>query len=136
MNKSRHHYFRWTPRTARITLIYVAVIPMLCGYVAYNTDVSVPQLTATGHSPGASSKCSQRTGPVGFSRKAKGRHHLREIEGDGGAVGAACKLCTCDENRSIRDEMDRQYAWLKEEAPLGLGFIISSGSMWCLGILH
>ena len=46
MNKSRHHYFRWTPRTARITFLYVAVIPAICGYVAYNTDVSGPPLTA------------------------------------------------------------------------------------------
>ena len=40
MQKLRHHYFRWTPRTARITFIYVAVIPSIMGYVAYQTDVS------------------------------------------------------------------------------------------------
>ncbi|KAG9252808.1 uncharacterized protein F5Z01DRAFT_675611 [Emericellopsis atlantica] len=38
MQKARHHYFRWTPRTARITFIYVAVIPSIMGYVAYQTD--------------------------------------------------------------------------------------------------
>ncbi|KAH7308179.1 hypothetical protein B0I35DRAFT_483453 [Stachybotrys elegans] len=38
MQRSRHHYFRWTPRTAKITFIYVAVIPTIMGYVAYKTD--------------------------------------------------------------------------------------------------
>ncbi|KAF4120316.1 hypothetical protein GMORB2_3117 [Geosmithia morbida] len=38
MSKNRHHYFRFTPRTARITFIYVAVIPALLGVVAYQTD--------------------------------------------------------------------------------------------------
>ncbi|KAM0428265.1 hypothetical protein ACHAPT_007166 [Fusarium lateritium] len=38
MMKSRHHYFRWTPRTAKITFIYVAVIPAIMGYIAYKTD--------------------------------------------------------------------------------------------------
>lgn len=41
MQKSRHHYFRFTPRTARITFMYVAVIPAIMGYVAYNTEVSI-----------------------------------------------------------------------------------------------
>jgi hypothetical protein len=38
MQKTRHHYFRFTPRTGRITFIYVAVIPAVVGYVAYQTD--------------------------------------------------------------------------------------------------
>ncbi|TQS32137.1 hypothetical protein Golomagni_07556 [Golovinomyces magnicellulatus] len=38
--KTRHQYFRWTPRTARITIMYVAVIPAIMGYIAYKTDVS------------------------------------------------------------------------------------------------
>ncbi|KAL4725562.1 hypothetical protein ACLX1H_007711 [Fusarium chlamydosporum] len=38
MMKTRHHYFRWTPRTARITFIYVGVIPAIMGYIAYKTD--------------------------------------------------------------------------------------------------
>lgn len=40
MQKSRHLYFRWTPRTARIGFIYVLVIPSLMGYLAYQTQVS------------------------------------------------------------------------------------------------
>lgn len=41
MQKDRHKYFRWTPRTARLTFIYVALIPSIMGYIAYKTDVSV-----------------------------------------------------------------------------------------------
>lgn len=40
MQRNRHHYFRWTPRTARITLMYVCVVPAIMGYIAYKTDVS------------------------------------------------------------------------------------------------
>ncbi|OAQ62330.1 hypothetical protein VFPPC_14146 [Pochonia chlamydosporia 170] len=38
MQKTRHHFFRWTPRTARITFMYVVVVPAIFGYVAYKTD--------------------------------------------------------------------------------------------------
>ncbi|KAF5634552.1 nadh:ubiquinone oxidoreductase subunit [Fusarium sp. NRRL 52700] len=41
MMKTRHHYFRWTPRTARLTFIYVAVVPSIMGYIAYKTDVTL-----------------------------------------------------------------------------------------------
>ena len=40
MQKSRHYYFRWTPRTARIAFTYMVVIPAICGYAAYKSDVS------------------------------------------------------------------------------------------------
>lgn len=40
MQKARHKFFRWTPRTARITIMYVAVIPTIMGIIAYKTDVS------------------------------------------------------------------------------------------------
>jgi hypothetical protein len=46
MMKSRHHYFRWTPRTAKITFIYVGVIPAIMGYIAYKTDVSLAAAAA------------------------------------------------------------------------------------------
>lgn len=41
MQKNRVQYFRWTPKNARITVMYVAVIPAIMGYIAYKTDVSV-----------------------------------------------------------------------------------------------
>ncbi|KAF4437963.1 nadh:ubiquinone oxidoreductase subunit [Fusarium acutatum] len=43
MMKTRHHYFRWTPRTARLTFIYVAVVPTIMGYIAYSTDENLPR---------------------------------------------------------------------------------------------
>lgn len=33
-------YFRWTARTAKISLIYVVVVPTIMGIIAYKTDVS------------------------------------------------------------------------------------------------
>ncbi|KAI0481057.1 NADH:ubiquinone oxidoreductase 6.6kD subunit [Xylariaceae sp. FL0804] len=38
MTTNRHKYFRWTPRTARITIMYVLVVPSIFAYVAYQTD--------------------------------------------------------------------------------------------------
>ena len=40
MNANRYKYFRWTPRTAWITFVYVAVVPSIIGYVGYVTEVS------------------------------------------------------------------------------------------------
>jgi hypothetical protein len=48
MNANRHVYFRWTGRTARLTFIYVAVVPSLLGYLAYTTDVSRRTAFASG----------------------------------------------------------------------------------------
>lgn len=40
MNSKRHLYFRWTPRTAGISLMYIVVVPSIIGYIAYKSDVS------------------------------------------------------------------------------------------------
>lgn len=40
MQSNRHIFFRWTPRTARISFIYIAVVPAIIGYIGYKTDVS------------------------------------------------------------------------------------------------
>ncbi|KAF1950031.1 hypothetical protein CC80DRAFT_427843 [Byssothecium circinans] len=32
---NRHKYFRWTPRTARITIIYAVVVPAMLGAAGY-----------------------------------------------------------------------------------------------------
>ena len=40
MSANRYKYFRWTPRTAWITFVYVAVVPSVLGYVGYVTEVS------------------------------------------------------------------------------------------------
>jgi len=39
MTTNRHKYFRWTPRTAWVTFVYVAVVPSIFGYMAYKSDV-------------------------------------------------------------------------------------------------
>mgnify|MGYP004729972587 CR=1 FL=1 len=66
MMKTRHHYFRWTPRTAKITFVYVAVIPAIMGYIAYKTDVSLATESAT-----TIEKLTSE-GTLGFSSDAKG----------------------------------------------------------------
>ncbi|KAJ9193854.1 hypothetical protein DTO166G4_115 [Paecilomyces variotii] len=38
LNQTRFRYFRWTPRTAWLTLVYVGIIPAALTYVAYKTD--------------------------------------------------------------------------------------------------
>ncbi|ROT42768.1 hypothetical protein SODALDRAFT_326926 [Sodiomyces alkalinus F11] len=38
MQTNRHVYFRWTPRTARITFMYAVVVPTIMGIIAYKTD--------------------------------------------------------------------------------------------------
>ncbi|KAI1747917.1 NADH:ubiquinone oxidoreductase 6.6kD subunit [Xylaria castorea] len=38
MTTNRHKYFRWTPRTAGITLVYAVVVPSIVGVIAYQTD--------------------------------------------------------------------------------------------------
>ncbi len=40
MSGNRPKYFRWTGRTAWISIAYVMVVPAMLGYVAYTTDVS------------------------------------------------------------------------------------------------
>lgn len=82
MMKTRHHYFRWTPRTAKITFIYVGVIPAIMGYIAYKTDVSFAEEYGTR----VESLTTQ--GTLGFPSEAKGRPRLREISShDAGDVG-------------------------------------------------
>ena len=40
LNANRYKYFKWTPRNAWLTLLYVGIVPSIIGYVAYTTDVS------------------------------------------------------------------------------------------------
>ena len=39
MTINRYKYFRWTPRTAWITVAYVLIVPSIFGYIGYSTDV-------------------------------------------------------------------------------------------------
>ncbi|KAF8462048.1 NADH:ubiquinone oxidoreductase 6.6kD subunit [Kalaharituber pfeilii] len=38
MHQNRYKYFRWTPRTAKITFAYVVVVPSILLWVAYGTE--------------------------------------------------------------------------------------------------
>lgn len=38
LNKNRWRYFRWTPRTAYLSLMYAVVVPGIGGYIFYATD--------------------------------------------------------------------------------------------------
>ena len=40
MQIERFKFFRWTPRTTFISLLFVGVIPGIFGYMGYVTDVS------------------------------------------------------------------------------------------------
>ncbi|GIJ83341.1 hypothetical protein Asppvi_002160 [Aspergillus pseudoviridinutans] len=38
LNANRYKYFRWTPRHAWLSFIYMIAIPGTLGYIAYKTD--------------------------------------------------------------------------------------------------
>lgn len=40
MMVDRYKYFRWTPRTAWLTIAYVIAFPTFMGYFSYKYDVS------------------------------------------------------------------------------------------------
>ena len=40
MMKHRYRYFRWTPRTAWISFVYMALVPGVLGYIGLKVDVS------------------------------------------------------------------------------------------------
>ena len=44
MSSNRWKYFRWTPRTAWISFVYMVAVPSVVGYVGYVTDVRLPVL--------------------------------------------------------------------------------------------
>lgn len=48
MHSNRHKYFRWTPRTAGLTFVYVVVVPAIVGYIGYTNDVSCDELYTCG----------------------------------------------------------------------------------------
>jgi hypothetical protein len=39
MEANRARYFRWNKRTARISFIYIVLVPAIFAYVGYKTDV-------------------------------------------------------------------------------------------------
>ena len=41
MHMNRYKYFRWTPRTVKLTFWYVFAVPTALGYLAYKTEVYI-----------------------------------------------------------------------------------------------
>jgi len=38
LNLTRYRYFRWTPRSAKLSFIYIIAVPAMIGYLGYVTD--------------------------------------------------------------------------------------------------
>jgi len=38
LSTNRYKYFRWTPRTAWVTFVYIALVPSIIGYIGYKYD--------------------------------------------------------------------------------------------------
>jgi hypothetical protein len=70
MSSNRYKYFRWTPRTARITFAWVVVVPSMVGYAAYKTDVSRKHQCHTFHN---SLTSMLNAGTMGFPGKEERR---------------------------------------------------------------
>lgn len=71
MYVNRHKYFRWTPRTAWLTVTYVLLVPGAFLYMGYKTDVSSCQGTRM-FVHGTDSE----VGQMEHARQASGRHYL------------------------------------------------------------
>lgn len=99
MNSNRYKYFRWTPRTARITFTWVVVVPALVGYAAYKTDVS--RSPRPGVSELADTK--RNTGPLGFPGEEERRPDRGAVDGGNGWSASLCSLyISRKENRNGR----------------------------------
>jgi hypothetical protein len=48
MSANRWKYFRWTPRTACISLAYMVAVPAVFGYIGFVTDVSTSSVVVVG----------------------------------------------------------------------------------------
>ncbi len=48
MSANRWKYFRWTPRTAWISLAYMVAVPAVFGYIGFVTDVSTSSVVVVG----------------------------------------------------------------------------------------
>ena len=51
LNQNRYKYFKWTPKTVRLSLIYVVIVPSIIGYLGLHyrcelDDCSSPKKAA------------------------------------------------------------------------------------------
>lgn len=81
MQTNRVKYFRWTPRTARITFMYAVFVPAIFGVVAYQTDVSLccPSPRVGLDELGADENCDV-PGQVGSAGEEEGRFDFRILK--------------------------------------------------------
>ena len=97
MSANRYKYFRWTPRTAWITFVYVAVVPSVLGYVGYVTEVSRAALSIPLSVP---YWLWRGDGVIGKRKKERGREERAE------------KRC-CFGCQVGLDERDADDVWLR-----------------------
>ena len=67
LGETRYRYFRWTPRTVRLSLLYAIAIPGALTYLAYKTEVCFS--TAPGCAEG---RALMGAGQVRFEGEAAG----------------------------------------------------------------
>jgi hypothetical protein len=66
MMVNRHKYFRWTPRTVWINMVYVILVPAALGTAGYMYDVS------SRNWGNEMEKANAGIGQVGYAREAEG----------------------------------------------------------------
>lgn len=88
MTTNRHKFFRWTPRTARITFMYAVFVPVIFGIVAYKTDVSRDPLSSENAGLCILTQSVPCVGQIRFPSEEEGRRHCRilRIDGEKGEV--------------------------------------------------
>lgn len=70
-NVNRAAYFRWTPRTARLTFIFAVAVPSVLLYAGYQTDVSCfpcpPPVSDLSYMPKRDWRCDRRGAPTSLT---------------------------------------------------------------------
>ena len=82
----RHEYFRWTPRTAGITFVYVVAIPFVLGVIGYTSDVSLSTIRVS------ATMLTMTKGKVRLQRKAPRRYNFRVLNVKSESIKSAVYL--------------------------------------------
>lgn len=113
MYVKRHEYFRWTPRTAWLTITYVIAVPSVFLYYGWTTDVRTHHEPVGGseHDPKhLETMADTYEGKMGHEREAEGRHHCRVLEASTGRSKMArqrrfgrSRLSDCRRDGTVRE---------------------------------
>jgi len=87
MYVKRHEFFRWTPRTAWLTVTYVLAVPAAFLYMGWHTDVS-GQLQSWSRRHAGAMLIQYFAGEILHAREATGRYDCGVLEG-GSNTGTA-----------------------------------------------